>query len=474
MPRILPFLLLSLSLQAWSATPAQPASWTPAALGAAASWYDESGFSVLGGRVYRWADRSSNFRDLLQTDPNRQPAYDANGPTGYNGLPSVIFDGASSYLHANGFNLGGTAVSVFAATKQATDVAASARLVSFAASGDADDASAGTSAAFLFVGGAGRGSMRSYRNGASYTDPYSNADGTENYIDHPTRTGIIYDGTYATLYRDGAAEGVFASSGGFGPSGELVVGARAPSALGTDFWKGPIAKLVVVNRALTSDEIAALDQWLRLPVNPATIMLTADGDSLSYTGPTFGGYTYAAMSGLNHPYFLNNMAIGGSRLVNEVARAVTWIDPLIPTDKRGAQYLYSNWIGHNDIDDYLGITDVSVAAATYAATLAAEVAARKAAGYDKAVVFTVLSRSDSAYPLHNQYRNAFNAYIRAAGWAAANGIDAICDVAADPNIGPDGASDSLTYYQADHVHLNPAGHAIVKSIWQATLNGLNP
>jgi hypothetical protein len=66
-------------------------------------------------------------------------------------------------------------------------------------------------------------------------------------------------------------------------------------------------------------------------------------------------------------------------------------------------------------------------------------------------------------------RNTINAIFTGAGWAAANGVDAICDFAADPTIGTDAAGNDTTYY-SDGIHPTQVTHNIMQSIYAGVVN----
>ncbi len=122
----------------------------------------------------------------------------------------------------------------------------------------------------------------------------------------------------------------------------------------------------------------------------------------------------------------------------------------------GGPNIVTLWNGTNSLALIVGYTPAMVAR-----DLAAQVAMVRKAGC-LPYVMTMISRSD----LTNQQggsldndKNALNALIRSQ-WKAW-GATGLIDVAADPNLGADGASTNAQYYTADHVHLNDAGYALV-------------
>jgi hypothetical protein len=90
----------------------------------------------------------------------------------------------------------------------------------------------------------------------------------------------------------------------------------------------------------------------------------------------------------------------------------------------------------------------------------------RAAGF-KVVVLTVLPATYSVGQ-NNTERAFINARLRDE-WA--DHADAIADVAADPNIGPNGAQTNATYYSSvDEVHLTETGYATVSGIVKTAID----
>jgi lysophospholipase L1-like esterase len=94
--------------------------------------------------------------------------------------------------------------------------------------------------------------------------------------------------------------------------------------------------------------------------------------------------------------------------------------------------------------------------------------ARRSAGF-RTVAFTVLPCTSYALGANETERSYVNAAIRA-GWSAH--ASALVDVAADSRIGDDGDDTNLTYYNADGIHLNNAGYAVVAELAKAAVDSL--
>jgi hypothetical protein len=68
-------------------------------------------------------------------------------------------------------------------------------------------------------------------------------------------------------------------------------------------------------------------------------------------------------------------------------------------------------------------------------------------------------------------RLAFNSLITVAGWAAANGIDAIIDLAAQTIMGNPANCSNMTFY-VDGVHPTVAGATLLAPIYLAGIDAL--
>ena len=79
--------------------------WEPSCLGSALTqWLDASEgstLSVSNGTVSDWTDKSTAGNSITQTNPGNQPSFNSTGLG--TGLPSVNFDGSTSYMTANAF-----------------------------------------------------------------------------------------------------------------------------------------------------------------------------------------------------------------------------------------------------------------------------------------------------------------------------------------------------------------------------------
>lgn len=186
----------------------------------------------------------------------------------------------------------------------------------------------------------------------------------------------------------------------------------------------------------------------------------AEGDSI-----TRGAYVTTAYPKLYADAYLGrinflNLAISGegidqlqARIAADIARATA-----IP------------WASANIMTLYVGINNspagpYPLSASAFLTKLFTYCDAVRAAGW-KLIVGTIMPCYNSAS--HDTWRNSINPSIRA---SIGTHCDAVMDFAADPTIGPDGASASA-YWNVDHLHPSDAGNAIMGTIQAAAVNAL--
>jgi len=128
--------------------------------------------------------------------------------------------------------------------------------------------------------------------------------------------------------------------------------------------------------------------------------------------------------------------------------------------------LYGGGAAQNIVFVFLGTNDTAlgnVAADQILGNLSGIANERRQKGW-KVIVATMLSRTGA-----DAKKNTLNTLIRQY-WSSF--ADALCDFAADPLLGADGASASATYFQVDHVHPTDAGQALLATHAQQTINSL--
>jgi hypothetical protein len=242
-------------------------------------------------------------------------------------------------------------------------------------------------------------------------------------------------------------------------------------ALSNSFYGGTkIASIALWNRALSNAEVrSAMDVMIaRAGVTLNSRVLVAEGDSLTFgNGTTSHIQTYAAnanpkIAGL--VYAVAGAGLNGADGTNSLYGRKSLTSNIPPAVKGSRKYILTVLIGRNDLvtGTYIGN------AALYAADVATYCGLMRAAGYDKIALATCLPSTMANF---NTNRNAYNAIITGAGWAAANGIDAIIDFAADATMGPDAAASNATYY-SDGTHPTQAGQDLLEPIYRAVVDAL--
>lgn len=218
--------------------------------------------------------------------------------------------------------------------------------------------------------------------------------------------------------------------------------------------------------------------------------LVFDGDSLtagsgSSTGIDGDGTVGGAASVMSYPGQLQtllgagwtrtNFAVGGSTVMNSV-NGVAY--DLIEDGYKTVDLAFDTtkvinfclvWIGSNDLAHG---SDDATATTTYD-RVSAYCKAKQLMGF-RVITFTVLPRDATTIvggdeAAFNVQRALFNTSVRSGytSWA-----DGLVDVAADSRIGDDGDDLDTTYYDADKVHLNDTGYAIVAGLAKTVVQAL--
>jgi len=285
-----------------------------------------------------------------------------------------------------------------------------------------------------------------------------------------------------TIYIDSADMGSTAISAsanvfqfGFCSAGHQTTGnyqlggvSSCPSYTGCGYLNsGYIYYAVFYNRGLTSAEIAANTTFMAkamatrgVPSIPYvgsvytsgintggsfapsnTFQLAWDGDSLSCGSGCVSGVllpvtSYLTLNSTSGNWQITNESKIGYRLdTNLLPYAPQAVDPLFQPNSLGN--LVVMWGGTNDSPGVASLAQQQ-----------AYCNARHAVGW-KCVTVTMVSRTGL-----DSNKNAYNPVIRA-NWS--NYADGLIDMAADANLGADGANASALYFTADHVHVTDTG-----------------
>ena len=156
-----------------------------------------------------------------------------------------------------------------------------------------------------------------------------------------------------------------------------------------------------------------------------------------------------------------NLSLFGSRINQLEARAAT-VDALVNQSTAGQRTFCLMLMVGTNVEDS--------SPAVHAARVGAYCQARRAAGFAEIFLGTLVSSTGNAVAnFDTAYAQPFNALIKGAGWAAANGVTAIVDFAADANLGATGAAANTDYFNVDGVHPATAGEILMAEIFEAAL-----
>lgn len=175
--------------------------------------------------------------------------------------------------------------------------------------------------------------------------------------------------------------------------------------------------------------------------------LVFTGDSLTQAAT----YPNAVVAGLTTGCAMTNVALIGATMEGLIVADVTAVDPLLSPGSSNAVFV---WAGTNDL--FFGAT-----AAATEGFIQAYCLARKAAGWDKVLIATILPRSNVGTPVgFEAARVAVNIWLRA-HWTEF--ADALMDFSADSRIGEEDDDENAFFY-ADLVHMTATGYGIVAGI----------
>lgn len=236
-----------------------------------------------------------------------------------------------------------------------------------------------------------------------------------------------------------------------------------------------VAGILMYNRYLPPHETARAYRWLARffelsSLTLPTFNIVCDGNSIAIgqvsddqTTMT-NGILEAAESPTESDFV--NVASSGLTTAQLSTRAASTVDTHLNTSVIAARRICIVWEITNDL------AGGSNAATAYA-NIKSYCQARVAAGW-KVIVCTCLPRSNAGlragFETDRQTVNGdINTNAVSEGWASA-----VADIGDDADIGQNGDSNDTTYYNADKIHLNSAGHAIAKTYITAALDAIIP
>jgi len=270
---------------------------------------------------------------------------------------------------------------------------------------------------------------------------------------------IEFNGASSLIRSDGTT---LASSQNIGANtkSKLSLGAYANGTLPA--W-AMFREVIIYNRILTSTERGQVETWLMNKLQNGLTFIMWDGDShtrgYSTTTP-FGDLAYQTMQLLSErPYCWMNRAIPGQTSAQMIARA-TATDGFMK--KNALKNILVVSIGANDFG-------TSVSLATLEGNISSYIAARKAAGWQKVIIWTIPPHTATGTYSQANWQ-ALNDWLR----AGSSGADVVSDPMADTRIGDWGDNTDATYYGADQVHLTDAGNAISAAVIKTAIEGVLP
>jgi lysophospholipase L1-like esterase len=222
------------------------------------------------------------------------------------------------------------------------------------------------------------------------------------------------------------------------------------------------------NRPLTNSEWKQMSLWVRNHYSVATLPaptfnIVVDGNSLAL------GYFSLNYCCMNAGIIAANGSPGQTGYVNKaesgaatsvlLADAATRVDPLYKSKGKFSIIIF--WEGTNDIGNNL--TDVQAYT-----NIKNYCIGRKAAGWNKTIVGTILPRNGSPNPSFEATRISVNSMIRAAKAANESWLDAVADIGGDSNL----QTPSDTTYYSDGLHLTDSGHILATPYITAAINAV--
>lgn len=226
---------------------------------------------------------------------------------------------------------------------------------------------------------------------------------------------------------------------------------------------GKFAYILIYNRQLTHEEIETNYAYLKATLATRSITLPAMGVGLAFNGDSLTSGTGASFDNdypsqtvrlLGAGYDKWNWGIPGVGIGGFYAAGV---DASVSGSR--SEYYYVIWGGSNDIDGGQPATNTF-------ATLMNDVAARKAAGYDKVYALTAINRAQYSDDQRTQFL-AYNELIKDAGNQATYDYTAV-DIASDERLWD---YTNTTYFSTDQVHLTDVGYGVVATFVYAAIMG---
>ena len=402
-------------------------------------WFDAADAASLvmdGDRIATWKDRSGQGHDLSQEDAAARPRRVVS-PTG-----TWVQGGR---MMAKGVAATLPDMTIYAAVKVAPDYSP---IIAFRTDNRAEFCAAGWTI----------GARPTLFSGGSSTDGNTEIEDNQWHV-----LTFVRKGAERAFYLDGVEMGRPTGKDAPCEMTDLLLFAYSNAAE----FHGSLAELLIYGAAQAPAQVSEVNQyllrkWSALLPNPASDLVCFVGNSMTTgmycgNGKTWSCQAAGKVPGLTRWY---NISKGGITTQGLAALAATSIDPLL---KRGTgRSVLVLWEGTND----LCVNQSDAAAAAEA--LKQFCLARRAAGWRKILILTVLPRQTG--PTFEPRRIALNQLLRD---ACKDYADGLVDVAAIPEMGAAGNELNKDYY-ADGVHLTAGGNGLVADAVAPALSKLLP
>ncbi len=429
-------------------------------LSASSAVYHDGGVTLCTNTqaVQQWNDLSGNGNHFQQLTGGSQPLWQS---AGLNSVPSVRFNGSSNFMTViNGVNpnFSHDGMTIFIVFQEITQVGAHVALL---CKGTANDNR------IMFLVDTSPGSRQLMRY-------WELASGSKNQIGPTTGYMMTYRMALINTNSGMAREEMFmqgaqvASKNAFLPAWDTgnnwAIGANSTGA--SFFLAGDIAELIIYNRDLSEYERQEVETYLAQkyaidrqapPVqNTGRINLTVTGNSLQVGQNSYGSDIYTQLQQtFNYPLTILNLSIPGETTTTMIT---------YPNSRENKFFNAQNlnimcmWELTNDI--YVGGVSAATAYANYKSYLSAVYAG----GFRNFIVLTCLPRGSSS-PLE-AIRIATNTLVTSSLVTDMLALHSdfnivVLDVGSNATIGLPGSQNNATYFNADLIHLTPAGYAIV-------------
>lgn len=289
--------------------------------------------------------------------------------------------------------------------------------------------------------------------------------------------GLTGNSTVDQLYENGVATVDTVNRGATG--GTQTVGAYCLGGCGAgkgntlaSYFSGSMYMAVFYNRQLSPAEMAAVHGWMADTMNvrgvPVQLQDTAAGDLIFIDGDSI---SVAANAGVNWTSFMNPTGAAFSIIDDgfagygscSLSQPQFSLNPMFRSGTNAAtRQVAVVWIGANNIAGAVSCPPNTTASEVN--QLASLCNVRRTVGW-KCMPMTVLSHIGGGV---DAIKNTWNTLLRQtwSTWA-----DGLIDIAANPNLGADGAFANTTFFQVDGIH--PTGFSFTTIVAPMVQHGIN-